>query len=123
MNTPRVFLVQEPLRRSASSGSPVPLFDLTPAKEFGEIITCLDWSDTRSGFDPDVITDKLYRQLEDFCDDDFILPTGNTVAIALAGAIAADVNNGVVKFLVWNKLPLPGKYRVIETKLWQPENR
>ncbi len=113
--TPRVYLVQEPLRRAASTGSPVPLFDLAPAREFGEIVTCLDWSDTKGEFDPGFLMDKLYEQLADYSDIDFILPAGNTVAIAMASMIAAEMNNGRVKFLLWQKIPMPGRYRVVET--------
>jgi hypothetical protein len=113
---PRVYLVQEPLRRAASTGSPVPLFDLTPAKEYGEIVTCLDWSDTKGEFDPNALMDKLYEQLQGYSDIDFLLPAGNTVAIAMAAMIAAEVNNGAVKFLLWQKVPLPGRYRVVATQ-------
>lgn len=116
LRNPRVYLVQEPLRRAASTGSPVPLFDLSPAKEYGEIVTCLDWSDTKGDFDPDALMDKLYQQLADYSDIDFILPAGNTVAIAMASMIASEVNNGCVKFLLWQKIPLPGKYRVVATQ-------
>lgn len=111
---PRVYMVQEPMRKSRSTGSPVPLFDIQPAKAFGEIVTCLDWSDTKGEFDIDNIIHKLRDALCEYCDDDFILAVGNPVALALAATIAAEVNHGYVQFLMWQKLPLPGKYRVIK---------
>ncbi len=115
---PRVFLVQEPIRRSASTGGPIPLFDLTPAKEFGDITTCLDWSDTKRGFDAEHVMDKLADALRDFGEDDFLLPAGNTVAIAMASMLASEFTEGRVKFLLWEKIPSPGQYRIVDISVY-----
>ena len=45
----------------------------------------------------------LRSKLKDFTNDDFILPMGDPVAIAIASMIAAEVNNGRVKFLKWDR--------------------
>lgn len=114
----RVYVVQEPLRKSMSSGKPVPLFDLAPASAFGEIITCLDWSDTKADFLADDLLVKLRNALHEFNDDDYLLMTGNPTAMALAAIVAAEVNEGRFNLLVWTKRGTEGFYRVMQVNTW-----
>jgi len=45
----------------------------------------------------------LNNKLKNFNDDDFILPMGDPVAIAIASMVASSVNNGKVKMLKWDR--------------------
>jgi len=61
------------------------------------------------------LTFKLKQELKDFNDDDYLLLIGDPAIIAVAGAIAADVNNGRFKILKWDRNEM--KYYDIEIDL------
>ena len=102
MKRPRVFVVQQPVKRDAR-GEWKPIFDIRPARLFGEIqfVTLRPgniYLDTLP-----TILNHMRSVLKDFTDADFILPTGEPVAIAAACAIAANVNGGRLKLLKWDR--------------------
>ena len=45
----------------------------------------------------------FHNKLKNFNDNDFLLLSGDPVAIALASCIAASNNNGRIKFLRWDR--------------------
>ena len=49
------------------------------------------------------LTFKLQHELKDFNDDDYLLLMGDPAIIALAGAVASDVNGGRFKVLKWDR--------------------
>ena len=49
------------------------------------------------------LTFKLQHELKDFNDNDYLLLIGDPAIIAVAGAIAADINNGRFKVLKWDR--------------------
>ena len=49
------------------------------------------------------LTFKLQHELKDFNDDDYLLLMGDPAIIALAGAVASDVNGGRFKILKWDR--------------------
>jgi len=49
------------------------------------------------------LTFKLKHALKDFNDNDYLLLMGDPAIIALAGAVASDVNNGKFKVLKWDR--------------------
>lgn len=98
----RVFVVQQPAKLDKNREWK-PIFDIRPARYFGRLVFItlrpgnirLDTLDT--------VLDHMQSVLADFNDTDFILPTGEPIAIAAAAAIAAKVNGGRVKLLKWDK--------------------
>ena len=46
---------------------------------------------------------KLQQELKDFNDNDYLLLMGDPAIIALAGAVASDVNGGRFKILKWDR--------------------
>ena len=46
---------------------------------------------------------KLQQELKDFNDNDYLLLMGDPAIIALAGAVASDVNGGKFKVLKWDR--------------------
>ena len=46
---------------------------------------------------------KLQQELKDFNDNDYLLLMGDPAIIAVAGAIAAEHNNGRFKVLKWDR--------------------
>ena len=49
------------------------------------------------------LTHKLKKELSTFCDNDYLLLMGDPAIIALAGAVASDVNGGKFKVLKWDR--------------------
>ena len=49
------------------------------------------------------LTFKLKHELKDFNDNDYLLLMGDPAIIALAGAVASDVNGGRFKILKWDR--------------------
>ena len=46
---------------------------------------------------------KIQQELKDFNDNDYLLLMGDPAIIALAGAVASDVNGGRFKILKWDR--------------------
>ena len=49
------------------------------------------------------LTFKLKHELKDFNDDDYLLLIGDPAIIALAGAVASEMNRGRFKILKWDR--------------------
>ena len=113
----RVFLMRDPLRRNAETGAWERMIDLAPAREYGELVFLLP-----PGRTP-VATPGLVRVLRErlagFSDDDYLLPIGDPLLIALAAALAADANDGRLRLLTWDKHER--RYLVSEADVREPE--
>lgn len=110
---PRVFVVQQPAK--IVHGQWRPIFDIRPARMFGELkfVTLRPgniYLDTLP-----TILNHMRSVLGDFNDNDYILPTGEPVAIAAACAIAADANEGRLKLLKWDRRA--HGYQVVEINI------
>lgn len=95
-----VFITNEPTRTD-EHGNMQPLFNMTPAAEFGQLEVLLPAGASLISTVPMVRTmrDKLAK----FNDEDYLLPVGNPASIMAAGAIAAEMNSGRVKILQWDR--------------------
>ena len=49
------------------------------------------------------VAHKLRKELSTFCDDDYLLLIGDPAIIAIAGAIASEMNLGKFKVLRWDR--------------------
>lgn len=98
---PHVYISQDNSRRSPD-GEMVRVFDFTPAAMYGELVTLLPAHPIPH--DTSSIIDDLRAALIDYSDGDFILPSGDPVAMGLAMMVAAEMNDGRVTVLRWNKL-------------------
>lgn len=100
MKPGRVFITQNPMRRNVYNDL-VYKYDLTAAREYGSLEVLL-----ASGpvlISPQIAIDKLRNKLRDFKPNDWLLCLGDPVVIAAASAIVAEVNNGVIPVLVWDR--------------------
>lgn len=95
-----VYVVQQPVRKDLKSGQLVPSMDLTPALEYGELVSLL--APGQVALLPAQMLGALRHGLKDFTDDDYLLPVGDPVAIAAASIVAAEFNRGRVKVLRWD---------------------
>lgn len=108
-----VYVVQEPARRvtkadvgtgrfrESALGSWTPLFDVTPALKFGTLQVLIDQGPIGIAYQR--IVRDLKIKLKNFCDDDYILSTGDPAAIGITIALAARQNKGRVRVLRWDK--------------------
>jgi len=97
----KVYVTQETVRRDNNTGARVPRFDITPATVYGELEYLTP--EGNISFAPAPIIKTLKEKLRNFTDDDYILPVGDPILIAMATMIAADMNMGKVKMLKWDK--------------------
>jgi len=96
-----VYIVQEPVKRDPVSGDNVSMFDFRKVLDYGDPVVCLPTGRVSLSPAPTVAT--LRDKLRNFCDDDYLVPTGDPSAIAIACAIACDNNLGKMKMLKWDK--------------------
>lgn len=109
-----VFVVQEVLKRDNVSGMSRPVFDLSPAAKFGDLVFLLPPDVAR--FSVGLYADRMAKLLANYSDADYIVPTGDPAAMMIAGAIAAKANNGKVKVLSWDRLT--GNYIPVVVECW-----
>ena len=96
----KVYIVQEPTKFDQNSSQFVPYVNLSPATEFGDLVFMLD--PRQPVLDPAFVVTILHDKLQDFTDEDYLLPVGDPAAICMAGAIAAQYCENV-SVLKWNK--------------------
>lgn len=97
----KVYIVQEVLRRSEATGAMVPALDLSDAARYGALEVLLQPGRVALSTAP--MLHRLRNALRDFCDEDYLLPTGDTAAIVAASVVAGSMNRGRVKVLSWDR--------------------
>lgn len=95
-----VFITQNPMRRNVHQQL-VYKFDLAPAREYGNLEVLLPAGPVL--VTPDLAIRKLRERLQHFQPDDWLLCLGDPVVIAAASAIVAEVNDGVIPTLVFDR--------------------
>lgn len=87
----KVFIVQE-----------MPNHDIAPAMKYGDMVVLLE-PHAQIAFSTAPTIRMLRRKLRDFKDGDYLLLTGDPVAIGLACSIAAFCNAGRYTALKWDR--------------------
>ena len=87
----KVFIVQE-----------MPNHDIAVAMKFGEMVVLLP-SNTQIAFSTVPTVRTLRRKLREYKEGDYLLLTGDPVAIGLACSIAAFYNSGRYTALKWDR--------------------
>ena len=95
-----VYVVQKQMKVDPRSGDMVSRFDLTQAEPYGTIEYLL--SPKARPYAAGGIIAELYRKLDTFSDEDYLLLVGNQCLVGLAMSVASDVNDGVVNILQWS---------------------
>lgn len=108
----KVYCVTEPV--TYKDGAVAPMFDITPALQFGDIDIVTKHN--QSMFLSSLMVTHIRNKLKDFSDDDYILPVGDPTVIGTVCAIAADINEGRYKILKWDKKQR--KYLPITVDIW-----
>jgi hypothetical protein len=87
--------------RRNPAGQLVNMYDLTPAREYGNIEILLPSGPVLLSTDHAIR--ELRSRLGSFDKTDKLLCLGDPVAIAAASAIVADITGGIVPLLVWDR--------------------
>ncbi len=87
--------------------------NLLPATEYGDIEILLPQGQVAFYTKPTI--KRLYTNLRKYTMDDYLLMIGDPAAIALASAVAADIGQGNLRLLKWDKQER--KYFVINANL------
>lgn len=91
-----------PSRHDPIAKARVPVIDMKPATQYGELVPCIDMSvDVRSE-NIDELLPTVQESLRDMSRDDYILCVGDPILIAAAISYAHDVN-GEAKVLRWDR--------------------
>lgn len=109
---PRVFIVQEPQRRTVRGIERT--VDLTPAAAYGQLIVLLP--PNKSPLSGAPVVNELRRALSDFGETDYLLAVGAPTFIGWATALAADANRGRVRMLIWDREAR--NYIEVAAQLW-----
>lgn len=106
----RVFIVQVPAKLYGNEWRPS--FDITPARKFGKLCFILNRPGNIYLDALPMVLAHMRDTLKGFGDADYLLPTGEPVAIAAAALIAGTANRGRVKLLKWNRRK--SEYEVVQ---------
>lgn len=90
----RVFVVNEPSKDDGSR-----TMDISPASDHGELVFLCPAGNPPLDLRP--MVDQMKNLLKDFSSEDFLLPVGHPMLIAVAGALAARASGGRIKMLLW----------------------
>lgn len=99
----RVFVVQQPAYWDGEARRFVPKYDLSPASKFGRLHYLLGPGNIFADR-LDQARDQMDKILANYTPDDYILPVGDPVAIALACMIAGRNTMGRVNVLKFSRL-------------------
>lgn len=93
-----VFVTCEPTKKTAFG---VKTLDLSPAFKYGDVEVLIQHN--QSLLAPVPTVRELRNKLATFCDEDYILPVGDPALIATVAIVAAQINDGKVRFLKWDR--------------------
>jgi len=99
-SSPTVYIVQERMKYDEELEKMVPMHDLSPAAAYGDIEVLIE--ERQIGINLQNLLRELREKLRGFSDDDYIVPTGDPVAMSMALYVAAEVN-GKVTVLRWDR--------------------
>lgn len=99
----RVYVTQRPARYSQERRGWVNKYDLSPAKEFGDLVYLLPPRNVYTDGLMEAIG-KIKAQLKHYTPSDHIMALGDPLVIAVTVMIAASKTNGVVSLLKWDRI-------------------
>ena len=121
VRTPKVYVTHEPsLRRNNETGELELTRDVGIARKFGEL-KCI-FPAGHLPANPSYAMQMAREKLYDFGSDDFLLLSGDTMAIAVSAIVASqmlDENERTLKILLWSNWFRD--YHVSEVDVWEDD--
>ncbi len=106
-SSPRVFVVHEPLRKVRDESTEgfhwERVRDLTPAREYGDLVYVFPAG--HLSYDQDYLFRTAREKLSTFTDQDYLLMSGDTLAMAQTAIVASQMLDDDVrdlKMLIWD---------------------
>ena len=81
---------------------PAPNINILSASDFGYLVICLPNRD-QAILSTAPYVQKMRKNLQDFCKEDYLLAVGDPVIIGLSTALVNDVTTGKFNILKWDK--------------------
>lgn len=97
----KVYIPHMPHKFDEALSLHIPNVDVTPAKKFGEVVIMVDRNVPNVSLMP--IVQVLKEKLEDFGEDDYLLPLGDPALTAAAAGIVLRKTGGKLKLLKWDR--------------------
>lgn len=111
--TPKVYVINEPLRRDHATGGFGRFLNIRPAAQFGELVYVLPAGQLPA--DPQPSLTMLHEKLSAYTPADYLLLIGEVTMIGAAAAIAAHYAKGTIQTLRWEA----GNYTPQKLTLWR----
>jgi hypothetical protein len=96
----RVFVPQQPSRYDHEAKMRIPTVNLSPATEYGELVSVIPAGLSAQFYAPIVAT--VRDKLRDMTYDDYIVPVGDPILIAIVTGMALKMH-GRVRLLRWDR--------------------
>ncbi len=109
---PKVFIPQQPTRYDHEKQMRVPTINLAPASEYGDLYALVPDGMSAQFYAP--VVAALRRKLRDMSPQDYIVPVGDPVLIAIVTGIALSMH-GRARLLRWDREAR--RYHVIEVEI------
>ena len=99
----RVFFVHEPVKRDAQSGQMIPMFNIRPAAQFGDIVFALPGRN-RPPEDPEACLLALRDVFRHFRAQDYLAVAGDLQTVIWAAVLACRaLDRAPLKLLKWDR--------------------
>jgi hypothetical protein len=111
-----VYAVQVPHHFDQGAQAWRPKVNVHAASHLGEVVTLIPHEQVHAALVTQPTLATLRRGLKDFCDEDYLLPVGDITLVAMATAVALNVNRGRARLLRWSREHK--KYDIVELHLY-----
>lgn len=111
----KVYIPHEPSRWDAKAGVYVASMDYSPARQYGELVTCLPPNTSFQMTGP--VFTALKEKLSEFDEGDYIVNVGSPLALLLAGYIVLTRTGGKFNLLQWDRIAKQYFVHRVEVKL------
>lgn len=98
-----VYAVQVPHYFDQGAKEWRPKVNVHNATPYGAVVSLVPHDQVQAALVTQPTLSTLRRKLKDFNDDDYLLPVGDITLVAMAVAVALDVNRRRVKLLRWSR--------------------
>lgn len=116
---PKVFIVNQPMRRDPETRQWIPAIDLSAAGHYGDLRFLFSRAEIpeRAPINPDELLPRLRHRMMDFGSDDYLVIAGDLALLVYAAGMAMQKNDGKIRLLRWH--PHLREYFSTSASVWQ----